>query len=96
MPHFKVESLLAARLFLQPQLAAGRVYFISDLSGRLSLYAMDRAGSVPEPLLPPDAALMTPTLLEGLPFYAFPRSTGAIRDDRPERRRESPAHGSCP
>jgi len=73
MPGFKVESLLAARLFLQPQLADGRVYFISDLSGRLSLYAMDRAGSVPEPLLPPDVALMTPVLLEGLPFYAFPK-----------------------
>lgn len=73
MSGFKVESLLAARLFLQPQLAAGRVYFISDLSGRLSLYAMDRAGSVPEPLLPPDVALMTPILLEGLPFYAFPK-----------------------
>ena len=73
MPGFKVESLLAARLFLQPQLAAGRVYFISDLSGRLSLYAMDRAGSVPEPLLSPDVALMTPVLLEGLPFYAFPK-----------------------
>jgi len=73
MPGFKVESLLAARLFLQPQLAADRVYFISDLSGRLSLYAMDRAGSVPEPLLPPDVALMTPVLLEGLPFYAFPK-----------------------
>jgi len=73
VPDFKVESLLAARLFLQPQVAAGRVYFVSDLSGRLSLYAMDRAGSVPEPLLPPDVALMTPTLLEALPFYAFPK-----------------------
>lgn len=73
MPGFKVESLLAARLFLQPQLADGRVYFISDLSGRLSLYAMDRAGSVPEPLLPPDVALMTPHLLGGLPFHAFPK-----------------------
>ncbi len=73
MSRFKVESLLAARLFLQPQLAAGRIYFISDLSGRLSLYAMDRVGSVPEPLLPPDVALMTPILLEALPFYAFPK-----------------------
>jgi len=65
--------LLAARLFLQPQLADGHVYFISDLSGRLSLYAMDRAGSVPEPLLSPDVALMTPILLGGLPFCAFPK-----------------------
>ncbi len=72
MSHFKVESLLAARLFLAPQLADGRVYFISDLSGRLSLYAMDHSGSVPEPLLSPDVALMTPTLLGGLPFAVFP------------------------
>lgn len=73
MSRFKVESLLSARLFLQPQLADGRVYFISDLSGRLSLYAMDEGGSVPEPLLPPEIALMTPTLMEALPFYAFPK-----------------------
>ena len=73
MSRFKVESLLSARLFLQPQLAGGRVYFISDLSGRLSLYAMDQAGSVPEPLLPPVTSLMTPALMGGLPFYAFPK-----------------------
>lgn len=73
MSRFKVESLLSARLFLQPQLADGRVYFISDLSGRLSLYAIDEGGSVPEPLLPPEIALMTPTLMEALPFYAFPK-----------------------
>ena len=52
MPSYKVESLLSARLFLSPQIAGGRITFISDLSGRLSLYAMDRGGSVPEPLLP--------------------------------------------
>jgi hypothetical protein len=45
MPGFKVESLLAARLFLAPQLAGGRIYFVSDLSGRLSLYAMQCSGS---------------------------------------------------
>ena len=73
MSRFKVESLLSARLFLQPQLAAGRIYFISDLSGRLSLYAMDETGGVPEPLLPPEIGLMTPSLMEALPFYAFPK-----------------------
>jgi pimeloyl-ACP methyl ester carboxylesterase len=78
MSRFKVESLLSARLFLQPQLAGGRIYFISDLSGRLSLYAMDQAGSVPEPLLPPEISLMTPTLMEALPFYAFPKLGKAI------------------
>lgn len=70
---FKVESLLAARLFLSPQLVGERIFFLSNLSGKLSLYAMDRGGSVPEPLLPPDIALMTPELLGGKPFYVFPR-----------------------
>lgn len=70
---FKVESLLAARLFLSPQLVGDRIYFLSNMSGRLSLYAMDRAGSVSEPLLPPDIALMTPELLGGEPFYVFPQ-----------------------
>jgi pimeloyl-ACP methyl ester carboxylesterase len=73
IPSFKVESLLAARLFLSPQIAEGRVFFLSNMSGRLSLYAMDRAGSVPDPLLPPDIALMTPELLGGEPFYVFPK-----------------------
>jgi pimeloyl-ACP methyl ester carboxylesterase len=70
---YKVESLLAARLFLSPQLVGNRIFFLSNLSGRLSLYAMDRAGSVPDPLLPPDIALMTPELLGGEPFYVFPK-----------------------
>ena len=43
----RIESLLSARLFVSPQLADGRLYFISNLSGRLSLYAMDAAGGVP-------------------------------------------------
>jgi hypothetical protein len=73
MPAFKIESLLAARLFLSPQLAGDRLYFISNLSGRLSLYAMDRAGSVPEPLLPADIGLMTPEMVGPIPFYVFPK-----------------------
>jgi pimeloyl-ACP methyl ester carboxylesterase len=67
-----VESLLSARLFLNPQTDGDRVYFISDLSGRLSLYRMRRGGSVPEPLLPRGIALMTPELLGGIPFFVFP------------------------
>ena len=57
---YSVELLLAARLFLSPQLVGNRLFFISDLSGRLSLYAMDCGGSVPEPLLPRDIALQNP------------------------------------
>ena len=49
----RIESFLSARLHLAPQLIGDRIYFISNLSGRLSLYAMNYGGSVPEPLLPP-------------------------------------------
>ncbi len=70
---FKIESLLSARLFVSPQLAGDRLYFVSDLSGRLSLYAMDKEGSVPEPLLPRNIALQNPSLMRGESFYVFPR-----------------------
>ncbi|MCU0612311.1 MAG: prolyl oligopeptidase family serine peptidase, partial [Candidatus Eisenbacteria bacterium] len=59
--------------FLSPCSAGGRLYFISNMSGRFSLYAMDQEGSVPEPLLPPDIALQNPVLLDGVPFAVFPR-----------------------
>lgn len=65
---YPIESLLSARLFLSPVLSGDRIYFASDSSGRMSLYAMDAAGSVPEPLLPPHVALHNPALLEG-PLY---------------------------
>ena len=61
----RLEALLSGRLFLQPQLTSGRLYFISNLSGRLSLYVMDEEGGVPEPLLPPQLALQNPELVEG-------------------------------
>jgi pimeloyl-ACP methyl ester carboxylesterase len=72
MSTYRVESLLSARLFLSPQIAGSYVYFLSDQSGRLSLYRMLRSGSVPEPLLPRDIGLMTPTLIGGSSFHAFP------------------------
>jgi hypothetical protein len=68
----RLEALLSARLFLQPQLTDGRLYFISNLSGRLSLYAMDEQGGVPEPLLPPQLALQNPELVEGHSFHVLP------------------------
>lgn len=68
-----IESFLSARLFLSPQLVKNRIYFISNLSGHLSLYAMDYGGGVPEPLLPPEIAMQNPTLLEGNSFYVFPK-----------------------
>ncbi len=67
-----IESFLAARLFMSPHRVGDRLFFISNLSGKLSLYAMDVGGSVPEPLLPPDIALQNPTLQDGYSFYVFP------------------------
>ena len=69
----RIESLLSARLFLAPQLWENRIYFISNISGRFSLYAMDYGGSVPEPLLPPNIALQNPELLGGYSFLVFPK-----------------------
>jgi pimeloyl-ACP methyl ester carboxylesterase len=77
-PNFRIESLLAARLFVAPQLAGERLYFISNLSGRLSLYAMRPAGSVPMPLIPPDIALPNPHHLEGLVAYRVLPGLGKI------------------
>lgn len=67
-----IESLLSARLFLVPQIAGNRIFFLSDLSGHLSLYRMKYGGSVPEPLLPPNIALQNPHLIEGQSYYTFP------------------------
>ena len=69
----RIESLLSARLFLQPQVVGDRIFFESNLGGQISLYAMDAGGSVPEPLIPPDLALQNPHLLPGLPYYVFPK-----------------------
>jgi pimeloyl-ACP methyl ester carboxylesterase len=70
----RIESFLSARQFLSPQLVNYGIYFISNLSGHLSLYSMDYGGSVPEPLLPPGIAMQNPELLEGgLSFFVFPQ-----------------------
>lgn len=70
-----IESLLAARVFLSPQLLGNRLYFLSNLGqgGHLSLYVMDVGGSVPEPLLPARIALQNPELMEGEVFAMFPK-----------------------
>src|SRR5664279_6223088 len=68
----RIESLLSARLFLSPQLVGDRIYFLSNLSGQLSLYCMNYGGSVPEPLLPSHIALQNPELIGGYSFKVFP------------------------
>jgi hypothetical protein len=68
----RIESLLSARLHLAPQLVGDRIFFVSNLSGHLSLYVMYYGGSVPEPLLPPDISMQNPDLVGGYSFYVFP------------------------
>jgi pimeloyl-ACP methyl ester carboxylesterase len=57
---------------VEPQLVDDRLFFVSNLSGHLSLYAMDASGGVPEPLLPPQIALQNPELVGGHLFHVFP------------------------
>jgi dienelactone hydrolase len=71
---FRIESLLSARQFLAPQLWNERIYFVSNLSGHLSLYVMDYDGSVPEPLLPPSVVLQNPHLMLRYLYYVFPKA----------------------
>jgi dipeptidyl aminopeptidase/acylaminoacyl peptidase len=68
----RIESLLSARLFVEPQLVDDRLYFVSNLSGHLSLYVMDASGGVPEPLIPPQIALQNPELVGGDLFHVLP------------------------
>lgn len=70
---FPIQSLLSARLLLSPHLAGGRVYFMSDMSGVMSLYAMDQEGSLPEPLLPAGLALQNPHLMAGSNYHVLPK-----------------------
>jgi len=68
---YQISSMLSARLFQSPKLVKGRIYFISNLSGRNSLYVMDYGGDVPQPLLPPDIALQNPHLIGGESYFVF-------------------------
>ena len=68
----RIESMLSARLFTHPQRVGNRLYFLSNMSGQISLYAMNWGGSIPEPLLPPQIALQNPDLMGGVPYFVFP------------------------
>jgi len=70
---YRIESFLSARLFLVPELVGERIYFASNLSGHISLYVMNKGGSVPEPLLPPEIALQNPHILATPLFRVFPK-----------------------
>ncbi len=69
----RIESLLSARLFVEPQLTGDRLTFASNLAGHLSLFGMAASGGVPEPLLPPQVALQNPELVGGHLFHVLPR-----------------------
>ena len=72
-PKFPIESLLSARLLLEPESENDRVFFLSDMSGVLSLYSMDKSGSIPEPLLPGGMALVNPHIMPGDNFHVAPK-----------------------
>jgi esterase/lipase len=72
-PRFPIESLLSARLLLKPENVKERIFFLSDMSGVLSLYSMHRNGSIPEPLLPGGLALVNPHLQPGENYRVIPK-----------------------
>ncbi len=69
---FPIESILSARLMLAPKVAGDRIYFLSDLSGSLSLYSIHKSGSFPDPLLPLGRTLVNPHLMTGENFVVLP------------------------
>jgi len=69
---FPIQSLLSARMLVSPQIAQGKIFFLSDMSGVLSLYSMDEGGSLPQPLLPAGLALTKPQLMEGENYQVLP------------------------
>ena len=72
-PKFPIESLLSARLLLEPEKLGDRIFFLSDMSGVLSLYSMTETGSIPQPLLPGGMALVNPHLMAGDNYHVIPK-----------------------
>src|SRR5256885_17021415 len=70
---FPIESLLSARLLLEPQIVGDRISFLSDLAGTLSLYSIAKSGSIPQPLLPGGLALVNPHIMPGDNFRVLPK-----------------------
>jgi pimeloyl-ACP methyl ester carboxylesterase len=73
MSKFPLESLLSARRLVSPQLVDDHIYFLSDMSGIISLYRMNKEGSMPEPLLPSGLALQNPHLMLGESYVVLPK-----------------------
>ncbi len=70
---YPVETLLSARQLVSPQLAGDYVYFVSDMSGMMSLYRMKKTGSFPERLLPAGLAIQNPHLMAGNLYVVLPK-----------------------
>jgi dipeptidyl aminopeptidase/acylaminoacyl peptidase len=71
-PTATIEALLAAPLYMRPQLADGWLYYVSTRDGLMSLYRQPLAGGEPERLLPDDVALPNPKLVYGEAFVVLP------------------------
>ena len=69
---YPLESLLSARSLMAPVLVDDYIYFLSNMSGQISLFRMPKEGGMPDPLLPPDIALQNPHLMMGESFTVFP------------------------
>jgi len=68
----QVESLLAAKLYLSPQISGDQLYYVSNRTGHMSLFVQPLAGGEATQLLPPDVALPSPKILNGEPFSVLP------------------------
>jgi pimeloyl-ACP methyl ester carboxylesterase len=69
---YRVEPLLSAHMYARPQVSGRELYFLSNLSGLISLYSMPTSGGQSRPLLPANIALQNPHQMEGESFYVFP------------------------
>lgn len=58
---------------MEPENVNDSIFFLSDMSGVLSLYSMAKKGSIPEPLLPGGLALVNPHILPGDNYHVIPR-----------------------
>ncbi|NNC40069.1 MAG: S9 family peptidase, partial [Acidimicrobiia bacterium] len=71
-PRALVESLLAAKLYLSPQIAGDKLYFVSNRTGHMSLFAMPLDGGETVQLVPEDLALPSPKIMGAESFSVLP------------------------
>lgn len=70
---YPVESMLSAQQLVSPQILGDYVYFVSDMSGMMSLYRMRKTGGFPERLLPAGLAIQNPHLMAGYLYVVLPK-----------------------